>query len=698
MKRILLSLATLFLINNVNSQTQANLSWAKKLAGSSANVTDMITDNSGNLFVAGSFTGIADFDMNATIATYTAIESTDGFIAKYNSFGDLQWIKQIGGTGNDNVTKLAMSWDKSTVLATGDFEYVCNFDVTGTNTLNLTTYNNPQFGTDAFIAGYQASTGNNQFYKKIGAGAGTENGKCIVAVTNTEFFVGVEFREELKYDQASPTSTILPTNFLTDHFFVGRYSIIDGTYTGYNYFLNGADYNVVTDMVTAPGNNGAFILGSFRGSIDFDPSATTNTKTSNGGNDIFVLNLSTFCTLGWVTSFGTNNANDTPTDINYIDGLVFTPNDFYITVAGSFSGNMSVGSGTNATTYTSNGTYDGFVAKFHPNTGNFIKLHQFGGTGGAMQYESISKVEYDGGGMNKDGMVVYGTIAGQFDADLTSGTRMLTTNSSGNNVDLFFANYNVVTDSLIFAYTFGNNDNNFEYTTAMTVTNFGVSATTFYLGGAFYDSNVDFDLNSGTSFLNEPSNYASFVAKYTRCQLPGTPVNAFNQTSQTINVCVGTNTTISAFGVNFENIQWQDAGNNIIANTPGTYTITGTYSNNLAIETTNLSAATYTFYAYANSCEKSMIPAAFYVNVSACTDIAEQSDNYNLSVFPNPAKNQLHLKSTKELNTITITDIIGKTVYTSKTSEKELIVDVATLNAGVYFIKVNNSITKFIKE
>jgi len=695
MKKILLSVTTLFFLNNATAQSQANLSWAKKLAESSANVNDMATDNSGNLFVVGNFSGTADFDMSASVASYTAIEETDGFIAKYNGLGDLQWVKQIGGSGNDNVSKITFSYDKSTILVTGEFEYVCNFDVTGINPINLTTYNNPQFGKDAFIAGYQASTGNNQFYKQIGSAAGTENGKCITAVSNTEFFVGVEFREELKYDQAAPTSTILPTNVLTDHFFVGKYNISDGTYTGYKYFIDGADYNSVTDMVTAPGNNGAFLLGSFRGTIDFDPSTATNAKTSNGGNDIFVLNVSAFCTFGWITSFGTNNSFDVPTDINYLDGLGFSPNDFYITVAGSFSGNMSIGSGTNAATYTSNGTYDGFVAKFHPNAGNFIKLHQFGGNGGTMFYESINRVAYDGFGTNKDGMVVYGTIAGQFDTDLTSGTKILTTNSSGNNMDLFIANYNIVTDSLIFAYSFGNNDNNNEYPTAMAVTNFGVPSTTFYLGGAFFDSNVDFDFNSGISNLNQPSNYTSFIAKYTRCEVPKAPTAS---SSQTINVCQGNNTTLTAFGTNFENIQWEQPGNNIITNQPGTFTITGVYSQNLAIETNNIPLGTYTIYAYANSCEKSMLPVTFYVNVSACTDIEEQSGNYNLSVFPNPAKNQLYLKSTKELGNVTITDIIGRTVYINKTSESELEIDLTSLNSGVYFIKIENYTSKFIKE
>jgi hypothetical protein len=47
---------------------------------------------------------------------------------------------------------------------------------------------------------------------------------------------------------------------------------------------------------------------------------------------------------------------------------------------------------------------------------------------------------------------------------------------------------------------------------------------------------------------------------------------------------------------------------------------------------------------------------------------------------------------------VTIADVLGKTIYTNKTSENELKIDLSTLNSGIYFITVGNTTKKIIKE
>ncbi len=75
------------------------------------------------------------------------------------------------------------------------------------------------------------------------------------------------------------------------------------------------------------------------------------------------------------------------------------------------------------------------------------------------------------------------------------------------------------------------------------------------------------------------------------------------------------------------------------------------------------------------------------------------NDQLSISIFPNPVTNVLNVKGLiNSLNNITITDMLGKVVLQlNHTAQKSI--NVANLNAGTYFIKINNeSIFKFIKE
>jgi hypothetical protein len=69
----------------------------------------------------------------------------------------------------------------------------------------------------------------------------------------------------------------------------------------------------------------------------------------------------------------------------------------------------------------------------------------------------------------------------------------------------------------------------------------------------------------------------------------------------------------------------------------------------------------------------------------------------NFSVYPNPANDYINIESDGKVN-ISIIDAMGKT-YLEKIliSEKEQI-EISHLNAGVYFIKVDNQFSfRFIK-
>ena len=71
----------------------------------------------------------------------------------------------------------------------------------------------------------------------------------------------------------------------------------------------------------------------------------------------------------------------------------------------------------------------------------------------------------------------------------------------------------------------------------------------------------------------------------------------------------------------------------------------------------------------------------------------------NISIYPNPATSQLTIQSTNEpITSLTISNLLGQVVYSQSYNAEQVKVDVAALQNGVYFIKINGSeVRKFMK-
>ncbi len=70
-----------------------------------------------------------------------------------------------------------------------------------------------------------------------------------------------------------------------------------------------------------------------------------------------------------------------------------------------------------------------------------------------------------------------------------------------------------------------------------------------------------------------------------------------------------------------------------------------------------------------------------------------------LKVYPNPVTTSLTISSADMITSVTITNLIGQTVYCNYYHNEEVQVDVADLPRGVYFIKINGTeIRKFVKQ
>src|SRR5207247_5066877 len=81
--------------------------WGKSFGGVSLDAGQaVVTDGSGNIYLAGYFMSSIDFG-NGT-GSLTSAGDYDMFIAKFSSAGVPLWTKRYGGTGKEFVTSIAL--------------------------------------------------------------------------------------------------------------------------------------------------------------------------------------------------------------------------------------------------------------------------------------------------------------------------------------------------------------------------------------------------------------------------------------------------------------------------------------------------------------------------------------------------------------------------------------------------------------
>ena len=78
---------------------------------------------------------------------------------------------------------------------------------------------------------------------------------------------------------------------------------------------------------------------------------------------------------------------------------------------------------------------------------------------------------------------------------------------------------------------------------------------------------------------------------------------------------------------------------------------------------------------------------------AACVTTAVNEEGSSLLIYPNPAKNTLTIDG--DYTSATIYDLFGKLVLTT---DYQNTIDVSALSNGIYFIKVDNTTIKFIKQ
>jgi hypothetical protein len=549
-----------------------------------------------------------------------------------------EWALGTGGTDLDAANDVAVDANGN-VYVVGNFRSTnVDFDPSAGNTANLSAD-----VIDIFIAKY-TKDGEYLWAHKIG-GTGIDDGLNIAVDANGNVYITGNFKGTVDFDPSVGG--------------VANLNESDGTGFFAKYDTNGNyvwAHNIGTSSkgIAVDASNNVYVIGSFFGTLDFDPSTTNTANLTASSIDIFFAKYDTDGNYIWAYNIGGGGFDFKNGNSIAVDGS----GNVYIT--GDFRGadvdfDPSAGGTANLS---SNGDTDAFFAKYDSN-GNYLWAHQIGGTaydggvvirvdasnnvyisgafsssnvdfdpsaGGTTNLSSNGSLDiffakYDSngnyvwahgiGGTNKDsdrGMTVDGNgnvyITGYFqgfnvDFDPSAGGTALLSANRSTSSSIYVAKYNS-NGAYIWAYEIGGDDSN----NGAGIVLDGQENILFT--GHFSENNADFDpITGGVAALNNQGQYDIFIAKY--CQ--SVPSGAGSITSSATTVCqnqTGVTYTVPAIA-NATGYVWTlPTGANIVA---------GANTNSITVDFSNASSGNVTVKG-TNGCGEGVVSAALAITVN----------------------------------------------------------------------------------
>lgn len=322
-----------------------NFLWARTFGGSEyENSLAVTTDNLGNIYTTGYFSGIVNFSHNNSSITLSSNGLDDIFVQKIDPDGTLAWAKPFGGKYSDRGRSISVD-KEGNIYTTGYFIGTSDLDPGA----QITTFTSMGFS-DVFIQKMDAS-GNFLWAKSFG-GSSADFGQTIKLDISGNIFVAGCFYETVDFDLGDDQS--IKTSAGRLDIFVQKLDS-NGSLIWIKSF-GGSEPDYISDInIDALGN--IYTTGYFSGKCDFAPEEQVSSVKSNGSFDIFIQKFDKSGNFQWSKTYG-GIAGDEANSI-CIDkkGNSYVTGSFYETV--DFYDNNGV------TTYTSVGLSDIFIIKLN---------------------------------------------------------------------------------------------------------------------------------------------------------------------------------------------------------------------------------------------------------------------------------------------------------------------------------------------
>lgn len=391
-------------------------------------------------------------------------------------------------------------------------------------------------------------------------------------------------------------------------------------------------------------NGYVYLTGKFENLVDFDPGPGNTSLMTTTGNDIFIVKTDTAGNLIWAKSINGNGI--------YSSGILHcisdpATGDFYAT--GYFSGTADLNPDSASVQSYNAVERDAFVLRLD-SSGQFIWAAHLGATGTGNEHGNWIALR------NGNEVLTTGYFEGT--PDFNPGTAVNTLNSSGA-TDIYLSVLDTA-GNYIAAKQFGG-----------TALDFGTAVISdqnanVFLTGSFQQS-IDVDPGPGSHTLTSSGGIDMFLVKLDANLNYSGAVKA-GGTGSDYNTCMIT-----------------DYFGNII--------ISGLFASNPMIFGTD----TLTKIPGSN-------PDAFTAKcgTSIITALAHATENQTVSIYPNPASNEIHISAppAKLPAVITVSGITGNVHFITETENADTILNLKNYPSGIYIISMRHGnqvvMSKFI--
>ena len=395
------------------------------------------------------------------------------------------WAKTFGNA-NDESAKANATDASGNIITVGTFVGTVDFDPNA----GVTSLASLSGSIDIYLTKLN-SNGNLVWAKQIG-NANSESVNDVVVDPSGNFYITGEYTGIVDFDPGVGTSNLVSVSTSRD-VFIAKYDATGSFLWAKS--MGGSNVDIGQELALDPSNN-LYVAGTYSGTVDFDPSASTRTLTVYGGSgDLFVGKYDSNGTYQWAWGIGGNGSEEAT-------GIKYNSTSGFVYLTGTFTGtNTNITPNYAGGTYTSTGNSDCFITRLDASTGTgSLTRGVFGGTG----YENTNDIDIDSNG----NIFIIGDFGSNIDVNLFAGVSNLAPTGF---TDGFILKYNSAL-TLIYAKQFDHpNNTGSVYSNSLKLD--GIN--NIYIGGYLNDV-TDFDPNTVSSYtLTTPDwyDYDCFVTK-----------------------------------------------------------------------------------------------------------------------------------------------------------------------------------------
>lgn len=293
------SILFLLMMGSLLSSFSQEFEWAINMGGvNNDQVMAMTIDEEGNVYATGFFmSDSADFDPGPNESILINHSSAqDVFVAKYNSDGELIWVKSIGSGSTDMVSDIAIDVHHN-VYITGYFHGYVDFDPGPEEDYITSVEQN-----DAYVLKLDAE--GNYVWAKTFGGEEWNNGITLEISDSGNVYMAGEYRGIIDLNPDEESEMLADGTYMNagDEFFVVKLDSSGSFVWGHGFGSAGDDW--VFDLIILE-NEDIVISGVFCNAVDFDPGPDEYIMTTNSYHqNMYLLKLDADATFIWARQYG----------------------------------------------------------------------------------------------------------------------------------------------------------------------------------------------------------------------------------------------------------------------------------------------------------------------------------------------------------------------------------------------------------